>query len=118
MLDQELREAGFEVAGPFGTCAAILAWLNAETPDAGILDIELSDGPCLEVARKLKERRVPFMVLTGYPSSAAHEEAFSGVPWLEKPMTQEEVLEALKGLFATELNDVNAADLCGQVRSM
>jgi hypothetical protein len=30
MLDQELREAGFEVAGPFGSCAAALVWLNSE----------------------------------------------------------------------------------------
>jgi DNA-binding response OmpR family regulator len=82
MLDQELRDAGFEVAGPFGSCAAALVWLNAETPDAGILDIELSDGACVKVARTLKERQVPFMVLTGYPSNASNEEAFSGVPWL------------------------------------
>jgi DNA-binding response OmpR family regulator len=79
MLDQELREAGFEVAGPFGSCAEALAWLTAETPDTGILDIGLSDGPCLEVARKLKERQVPFVLPTGYPSGVAHEDAFSSL---------------------------------------
>jgi DNA-binding response OmpR family regulator len=94
-----LREAGFEVAGPFGSCATALAWLGSDTPDAAILDIELSDGPCVQVACILKERRVPFLVLTGHAFDASHDEVFSGVPWLQKPMAEEDMLETLRRLL-------------------
>jgi DNA-binding response OmpR family regulator len=109
MLDEELREAGFEVAGPFASCAAALAWLKSETPDAAILDIQLSDGRCVEVALTLKERRVPFLVLTGEPPHAPHEEAFSDAPRLEKPMSQQELLEVLRGLLRPELDRRSAS---------
>ena len=103
MLEQDLRGAGYEVAGPFTSCAAALKWLATQTPDGAILDIELSDGPCIEVAQTLKDRNIPFLILTGQPSDIAHhEEAFSGAPRLEKPMSQREVLEMLRGLLITE----------------
>jgi DNA-binding response OmpR family regulator len=100
MLEQDLRGAGFEVAGPFSTCAASLKWLAVQTPDAAILDIELDDGPCTEVAQTLKDRGVPFLTLTGRPPDFAREgEAFSGAPRLEKPMGHHEVIEILRGLL-------------------
>jgi DNA-binding response OmpR family regulator len=87
MLSDDLLEAGFEVAGPFTTCAAAIASLERQTPDAAILDIELSNGPCVALARALREKRIPFVVLTGHTSDAIHEDAFSGAPWLAKPMS-------------------------------
>jgi DNA-binding response OmpR family regulator len=106
MLEQDLREAGFEVAGPFASCAAALKWLATQTPDSAILDIELSDGPCVEVAQRLKDRGVPFLILTGKPSGIADdEEAFSGAPRLEKPMSQHEVIETLRGLLPSSNPD-------------
>jgi CheY-like chemotaxis protein len=100
MLEQELREAGFVVAGPFASCAAALKWLTTHTPDAAILDIELSDGPCIEVAQTLRDRNVPFLVLAGQPCDIAHhDEAFCGFPRLEKPISQRDVIETLRGLL-------------------
>jgi DNA-binding response OmpR family regulator len=100
MLEQDLRGAGFEVAGPFASCAAALKWLATQTPDGAVLDIELSDGPCMKVAQTLKDRRVPFLILSGQPPHVAHdEEAFSGAPRLEKPTGQQEIIERLRGLI-------------------
>jgi DNA-binding response OmpR family regulator len=105
MLEQDLREAAYEVAGPFASCAAALKWLATQTPDAAILDIELEDGPCTELAQELKDRSVPFLILTGQPSDPAHNQAaFSGAPRLEKPMSQQEVIDALRGLLRAELD--------------
>ena len=53
-LQDELQDAGYEVAGPFTTCAAALEWLQTETPDTAILDAALKDGPCREIALELE----------------------------------------------------------------
>jgi DNA-binding response OmpR family regulator len=67
MLADDLVEAGLRVLGPFASCAVAMASLDEQRPDAAILDIELIDGPCVELARELKDKRIPFMILTfGY----------------------------------------------------
>jgi DNA-binding response OmpR family regulator len=99
MLAEELVDAGFGVSGPFTSCAAAIASLDNQLPRAAILDIELIDGPCVELARELKERRIPFIVLTGYASSSFHDEAFSGVPWLSKPFGHEEIIGTVRALL-------------------
>jgi DNA-binding response OmpR family regulator len=99
MLYEDLSEAGFEVSGPFTNCAAALASLERQTPDAAILDIELSDGPCVALARALREKRIPFVVLTGHTSDVSHEDAFSGAPWLPKPMSHDAVMNAVRTLL-------------------
>src|SRR5215203_4769157 len=45
-LADSLTRAGFDVAGPFATCAQAEGWLKTGAPDAAILDNLLQDGPC------------------------------------------------------------------------
>ena len=94
-IQDELADAGFEVAGPFATCAAALEWLHQNTPDYAILDLALQDGPCTEVALELRRRGVGFAVFSG---SAQHEPspAFEGAPWYEKPSDLGELIEDLR----------------------
>jgi DNA-binding response OmpR family regulator len=99
MLSDDLSEAGFEVSGPFTNCAAAIASLERQTPDAAILDIELSDGPCVALARALRTKRIPFVVLTGHTSDVVHEDAFFGAPWLAKPMAYDSVMNAVRTLL-------------------
>ena len=47
-LQDELQDAGYEVAGPFTACSAALEWLQTATPDMAILDATLKDGSCHE----------------------------------------------------------------------
>ena len=88
MLVEDLSEAGFNVSGPFRTCDA-----------AAILDIELSDGPCVALAERLRAKRIPFLILTGHHPESSFGDAFSGVPWLGKPMSHEDVLQALRTIL-------------------
>jgi AmiR/NasT family two-component response regulator len=37
-LEDALIDAGYGVAGPFGTCAKATEWLNTNQPDLGLLD--------------------------------------------------------------------------------
>jgi DNA-binding response OmpR family regulator len=94
-----LSDSGFKVSGPFTSCAAALASLARQTPDAAILDVELIDGPCVALAEALREKRIPFLILTGHGSDPSYNGAFSGAPWLGKPMSHDEVIEALRTLL-------------------
>jgi DNA-binding response OmpR family regulator len=94
-LEASLEEAGFEVAGPFGSSSEALLWLEERTPDLALIDVLLKDGPCLPVARALRRRSVPFAIYSGLkpPSPIASE--FQDIPWLEKPVSRELLAETL-----------------------
>ena len=95
-IEGELGDAGHEVIGPFSTCAAASRWLRDGTPDFAVLDWQLSDGPCIEVALELKSRGVPFAIFSASRNVEAPE-AFRDVPWFEKPSD----LNRLAALIAT-----------------
>lgn len=85
LIEVELGDAGYEVIGPFATCADASHWLASDTPDAALLDHTLKDGPCTDVALELQRRSIPFIALTG----SDREElpgAFRDAPYLEKPV--------------------------------
>ena len=95
-LEDALDEAGFRIAGPFAHCAHALEWLQHNTPDAALLDIELADGPCTEVARILHRRGV---LIVFFSAGAVHDlEIRRLVPdalWFMKPADYREVIRAL-----------------------
>jgi DNA-binding response OmpR family regulator len=98
-LEDALTDAGFRVAGPFAYCARALEWLRDNTPDAALLDVELADGSCTEVARTLHQRGVPLVFFSG--GAVYDVEIRTLVPdahWFEKPADYREVMRALNGL--------------------
>jgi DNA-binding response OmpR family regulator len=102
LIQDELEEAGFAVAGPFRSCADALAALRHETPAFALIDYMLSDGPCRDLARELRRRAIPFAVLSGYDHGTPDGEAeWEGVPWLIKPVASE-MLRRLMLSFAPD----------------
>ena len=97
-LEDGLSDKGFQVAGPFSSCDDALSALKTATPDLAILDAVLSDGSCLELARALRDRGVPFMIYSGAQAFSEHAPDLEGVVWVEKPSSLDEVLEAALGL--------------------
>ena len=65
LIEEELTEAGYAVAGPFATNTEASVWLGLNSPDLAILDHELRDGPCTDIASELRLRGIPFLALTG-----------------------------------------------------
>jgi DNA-binding response OmpR family regulator len=61
-VEQTLTGATTGKIEHFTSCANAMAWLVNHTPDLAVLDIFLRDGECIDVARVLSERRVPFVV--------------------------------------------------------
>lgn len=85
MLEDELREAGYEVAGLFATCVAAINWLESSTPDLAVLEYVLRDSHCTKLARVLRQRGVPYMIYSASRRSSTRAPEFKGVPWIEKP---------------------------------
>ena len=97
-LQDELQDAGHEVAGPFTTCAAALEWLRTQTPDTAILDVALKDGPCREIALELERRKVPFLIYSGHHEDRELLADLQHVPWIEKPAPPAVLVQACQQL--------------------
>jgi DNA-binding response OmpR family regulator len=94
----DLEEVGYEVIGPFASCADASTWLAEATPDLAVLDIALKDGDCRPLARELRSRDVPFLLYTVLRRARNMQPEFEGAPWIEKPTPGEAVVEALDGM--------------------
>jgi DNA-binding response OmpR family regulator len=101
VIAEELFSYGYEVAGPFSRAAEALVWLKQNSADLAILDYELKDGPCLPLARELRQRRIPFMVFSAGSPPRNYVAEFDGVPWIGKPASIETLLDGLDELTAT-----------------
>jgi DNA-binding response OmpR family regulator len=84
LVEDALVDAGFAVLGPARSVAQALEMLNAETPDAAVLDLNLGGENSLSVADALAARGIPFLVATGYGAAGlpAH---LRHIPVLPKP---------------------------------
>ena len=98
-LQDELQDAGYEVAGPFTACAAALEWLQTVTPAMAILDAALTDGSCREIALELTRREVPFLIYSGYQEDQRLLAEFQHVTWIEKPVPSEVLVQACQQLL-------------------
>jgi DNA-binding response OmpR family regulator len=97
-LEAYLEDVGYELAGPFRSNADALAWLGTNTPDLAILDYKLNDGLCVDLARILRERGIPFVIYSGARQSAELPPEFEGAPWIEKPCPRQTFLDVLTAL--------------------
>jgi DNA-binding response OmpR family regulator len=98
-VQDELQDAGYEVAGPFSTCSAALEWLQTTTPDMAILDTTLKDGPCREIALELSRREVPFLIYSGYQEDRQLLSEFDHITWIEKPVPSEVLVQSCQQLL-------------------
>jgi len=93
-----LRTAGAEIIGPCPSVEAAYRTIDSGLPTAAVLDLSLGGGgPRFEVARKLRGRGVPLIVVTGYQPSVLPDQ-FKGVPVLQKPVLMHDVVAAARRL--------------------
>ena len=97
-LQDDLKDAGYAVVGPFDTCAAALAWLETETPDLAVLDTVLKDGTCRALAAELARRGIGFVLWSGHLQDRQTLQEFTDAVWVEKPSTHNALLHALASL--------------------
>ena len=84
-LEDALASHGAEVLGPVSSIAQALALLADERPDAVTLDMNLGGASSLPVADDLVERKIPFVVVSGYSDTYAKEPSLKDAPFVKKP---------------------------------
>ncbi len=91
---------GGEVIGPFPDLPRARAAIESQPVHLALLDVQLQRGDVFPLVDELKERKVPFILATGYDDwilPPPHREH----PRLEKPVSPQalrEAFAALKGL--------------------
>lgn len=99
LMEQILREEGYELMGPASTVAAALDILG-DNPEIGaaLLDVNLHDERVAPVAEALECRGIPFAFVTGYEGSEIVSR-YPDRPVLTKPFELAEMLAVVTGLL-------------------
>jgi DNA-binding response OmpR family regulator len=89
-IEEVLHGLGCVVVGPASKLDCALQLANDETFDAAILDVTIRGGQVFPVAERLRSRRIPFVLATGYGDWALPA-SFQGQIRLTKPFTIQEL---------------------------
>jgi CheY-like chemotaxis protein len=89
-----LDHLGWETVGIASRVPQALDMIDAASPDAAILDVNLHGEQSYPVADALDDRGVPYVFATGYGDSE-HPERHRKAPTLTKPYSLEDVRAAL-----------------------
>jgi DNA-binding response OmpR family regulator len=100
-MDMELilQREGFDVTTVV-SCEEANNWLEVRRPDIVVVDILLRDGPSHNIAERLIEDAIPFIVYSGDPASLHAETAFAQGRWISKPSPPDELIGAVRALLA------------------
>ncbi len=102
LLAEELRDimalAGCAVIGPISSAAEVLDLVGREPIDGVLLDVNLSDSTSHKVAKELRRRRIPFVVVTGYEHQYLEPE-LRNAAYVGKPVKPDELLERARREF-------------------
>ncbi len=77
---------------------------------AAILDHALGDGNSSLLYERLKQRRIPFMIYSGYPRV---DSAPQGTLHVRKPATHEALVSAMEGLVGDHKSEPDPASCAG-----
>lgn len=94
-----LEDVKASVEGPVTTVEKACELIERSRFDGVLLDANLHGSPVDQIASALSQRDIPFAFVTGYNGSALPE-AFRGIPVLNKPCSQEQVIETAVRLVA------------------
>jgi DNA-binding NtrC family response regulator len=94
-LAMALREAGASTVGPVASVGEAVNALRKGDVHGAIIDMNLRGEMAGDLAQRLKRERVPCVIVSGY-SEKALPEAVRDLPRLEKPISNDRVVRALK----------------------
>lgn|GEM_PF-1925241 len=84
-LQEELEDAGMRVVGPCGTLTDAAAFAETNNLHAAVLDVDVAGESIKPVAERLRQRGVPFVLLTGFSRQDLDAE-LQDAPILSKPV--------------------------------
>ena len=94
-IQDVLEEYGATVVGVAETVSQALALIEEQELDAVTLDGNLVGELSSSVARRLAQREIPFLVVTGYVDLASADPALGAAPLLSKPFTPASLASAI-----------------------
>lgn len=98
--EEMVLAGGFGLGASWSNYGSARQWLSAHNPDAAILDVKLQDKSCVELAKKLTEREIPFLAVSDNAANTPGlDRIFQSVPWLEKPVTSAGLHLALRSIL-------------------
>jgi CheY-like chemotaxis protein len=92
-IRQHLQSIGCIVVGPAADVETALELARSHPLDGALLDVKLNGADVYPVAVMLRDRGIPFVLVTAYPRPEAE---FKSTPWVSKPFTLEQLTEALE----------------------
>ncbi|MCV9967808.1 hypothetical protein OIU34_39050 [Pararhizobium sp. BT-229] len=101
-LEWQLEHSGFETAS-FSTCAEAKLWLAHNKPAFAILDVQLKEGPCIELAEALVAHDVSFIVSSGLQFEDLPAPFRNGI-LVKKPCDPAKLSAAFKRCIRPELS--------------
>ena len=101
MLCDEIARAGGTSIGPVTSVAGALKEVESQIVHAVILDAKLVDGSGEDLAVCLEERRIPYVVVSGY-EKANLPRRLRGAPFVAEPISLPLLMEAIGGLNGAE----------------
>ena len=97
-LSHTIADYGFTVVGPVDTADRAVRLIGQQPPDGALLDVRLRDGSAVEVAKVLRARGVPFVVMSGYSRDTLPPE-LKNAPFIAKPMAESELIDTARSTF-------------------
>ena len=97
-LSHVIADYGFTVVGPVDTADRAVRLIGQELPDGALLDVGLRYGSAIEVAKALRARGVPFVVVSGYSRDGLPPE-LKVAPFVGKPMTESDLIDTARRTF-------------------
>ena len=99
LIEDMLFALGCATVALAGNIATANAYLDNNTPDAALLDVNLNGTYVFPVAERLVERNIGFAFVTGYGRGGIPAE-WRPRPVLQKPFTQPQLTKALEWALA------------------
>jgi CheY-like chemotaxis protein len=103
-IESALGRQSFAVVGPVSRLSHALQVVRTEPLDGAIVDANLAGESSGSLVTMLREREIPFIVVTGYAERGLPPD-FNGAPVVSKPFDEETITR----LLAQRLADVKAA---------
>jgi DNA-binding response OmpR family regulator len=98
LLEHVLVDAGFGISGQVGRVKDALALIEVAEFDGALLDVRLNGELSFPIARRLIERNIPFLFLTGHITADVPDE-FRRQIFLKKPVGVDALIAHVNALF-------------------
>jgi ActR/RegA family two-component response regulator len=99
-VERDLRNAGARVIAA-GYLDAALCMTEHPELSAAVVDLRLGADSAMPICRRLANRKLPFVVHTGYAADAVERE-WPSVPIIQKPSWPHEITDALSPSFSPD----------------